>query len=92
MISAHWEANKPTVTSGISPQLIYDYGRFPQEAYEIQYPASGEPKLANKVVDALKINGIGASKDDYRGFDHGLFVPLKIMFPGADIPCAVITG
>lgn len=91
VISAHWEANKPTVTSGISPELIYDYGGFPQEAYEIQYPASGEPKLANNVVDALKINGIEASKDDYRGFDHGLFVPLKIMFPDANIPCVQLS-
>ena len=91
VISAHWEANIPMVTSGISPELIYDYGGFPQEAYEIQYPASGEPKLANSVVDVLKTNGINVSKDDYRGFDHGLFVPLKIMLPDADIPCVQLS-
>lgn len=91
LISAHWETNLATVTSGISPELIYDYSGFPKEAYEIRYPALGEPQLATEVVDALKLNGIETSKDDYRGFDHGLFVPLKIMFPDADIPCVQLS-
>lgn len=91
LISAHWETSIPTVTSGISPGLIYDYSGFPKQAYEIRYPAIGEPQLATEVVDALKLNGIEASKDDHRGFDHGLFVPLKIMFPDADIPCVQLS-
>ncbi len=91
VISAHWEARLPTVTSGKNPGIIYDYGGFPKEAYEIQYPASGEPALANSVVNALKENGIDALQDEQRGFDHGLFVPLKIMYPDADIPCVQLS-
>ncbi len=87
VISAHWEADIPTITSGPSPQLIYDYGGFSKEAYEIQYPCSGQPELALSVHQALMSAGIDAKLDDHRGFDHGLFVPLKIMYPQADIPC-----
>ena len=90
VISAHWEARLPTVTSGKYPGIIYDYGGFPKEAYEIQYPALGEPILANGVVNALKQHGIDV-QDEQRGFDHGLFVPLKIMYPDADIPCVQLS-
>lgn len=91
VISAHWEAHLPTVTSGKNPGIIYDYSGFPKEAYEIQYSAPGEPELASSVVSALEGNGIKAMKDQQRGFDHGLFVPLKIMFPEADIPCVQLS-
>lgn len=91
VISAHWEARLPTVTSGINPGIIYDYGGFPKEAYEIQYPASGEPALANGIVKVLKENGVDAVQDEQRGFDHGLFVPLKLMYPDADIPCVQLS-
>lgn len=91
VISAHWEARLPTVTSGKNPGIIYDYGGFPKESYEIQYPAMGEPELAEGVVKALKEHGIDAAKDDQRRFDHGLFVPLKIMYPEVDIPCVQLS-
>ncbi len=91
VISAHWETNVPTVTSGISPGLIYDYSGFPKQAYEIEYPAPGEPALATSVVNSLKLSGIEAAKDNVRGFDHGLFVPLKIMYPEANIPCVQLS-
>lgn len=87
VISAHWEEDKPTITSGASPSLIYDYYGFPKESYEIKYPAPGSPVLARKICDLLKSHGIEASLTDQRGFDHGLFVPLKIMYPDANIPC-----
>jgi 4,5-DOPA dioxygenase extradiol len=87
VISAHWEEDAPTITSGASPPLIYDYYGFPEEAYAIEYPAPGAPMLANKIFGLLKNQGIGASLTDQRGFDHGLFVPLKIMYPDAAIPC-----
>lgn len=48
IISAHWEASVPTITSGAAPELIYDYGGFPPEAYQIQYPCQGEPELAQQ--------------------------------------------
>jgi len=91
VISAHWEARLPTVTSGKKPGIIYDYGGFPKESYEVQFPAPGEPELAQGVVSALETNGIQAIQDEQRGFDHGLFVPLKIMYPDADIPCVQLS-
>ena len=87
VISAHWEAVIPTITSGSNPALIYDYSGFPEESYDIKYPCSGEPFLAGKVQCMLGDKGIEARLDETRGFDHGLFVPLKIMYPEADVPC-----
>lgn len=91
VVSAHWEARIATVTSGESPGLIYDYSGFPQESYEIEYPCPGNPPLARSIVKRLEQAGIAASSDDCRGFDHGLFVPLKIMYPEADIPCVQLS-
>jgi len=91
IISAHWEEDDVAITSGENPPLIYDYGGFPDEAYEIQYPTPGNPVLANKIHHLLRESDIEARLDDKRGFDHGLFVPLKIMFPSADIPCVQIS-
>jgi 4,5-DOPA dioxygenase extradiol len=91
VISAHWEENQPTITSAAFPALIYDYNGFPKEAYEIKYPLSGAPELANKVFNLLKNADIAAKLDDQRGFDHGVFVPLKLMYPQADIPCVQLS-
>ena len=91
VVSAHWEEDRPTITSGAYPSLIYDYAGFPQEAYEIQYSAPGNPLLASKISDLLKENGIEADLAGDRGFDHGLFIPLKIMYPDADIPCVQLS-
>ena len=91
VISAHWEADQPTITSGAFPSLIYDYYGFPKESYEIKYPAPGSPALANKIFNLLKQAGIEAKLDDQRGFDHGLFVPLKMMYPEANIPCVQLS-
>jgi len=87
VISAHWEEKLPTITSGENPSLIYDYHGFPEESYNIKYPCPGEPLLADQVYRLLNTAGIEARLDKQRGFDHGLFVPLKIMYPEADIPC-----
>ncbi|BAZ92517.1 extradiol ring-cleavage dioxygenase class III protein subunit B [Thiohalobacter thiocyanaticus] len=91
VVSAHWEAPKPTITSGAGPELIYDYSGFPAESYAIEYPCPGEPRLARAIADQLKTSGISAQLDEARGFDHGLFVPLKIMYPEADIPCVQLS-
>lgn len=91
VISAHWEANKATITSGNNPSLIYDYYGFPDEAYKIQYPAPGAPVLVEKIFHLLQQSGVDVRLDDQRGFDHGLFVPLKIMFPEATIPCVQLS-
>lgn len=91
VISAHWEQQQPTITAGASPELIYDYSGFPPEAYEIKYPCPGEPALANQVHSVLEQAGISSRLDDQRGFDHGVFVPLKLMYPEANIPCVQLS-
>lgn len=91
MISAHWEASTPSVTSGANPSLIYDYGGFPPKAYEIQYPAPGSPPLAARLTHALQDAGLNPVVDESRGFDHGMFVPLKLMYPAAQIPCVQVS-
>lgn len=87
VISAHWEADIASVTGSKKPSLIYDYSGFPELAYKIQYPASGEPELACKILSFLQAAGINGRIDQNRGFDHGLFIPLKLMYPAANIPC-----
>lgn len=91
VFSAHWEEKRPTVTAAATPDLIYDYYGFPDESYSIQYPAPGAPGLARHIVDMLEGQSMGAVIDPQRGFDHGLFVPLKIMYPEADIPCLQVS-
>ena len=91
VVSAHWEAAQPTITGGAKPSLVYDYFGFPKEAYQVEYPASGAPELANRIHRLLKNRGITAVLDNNRGFDHGLFVPLKLMYPGATIPCVQLS-
>jgi len=91
VVSAHWEAGVPTLTAGTSPSLIYDYYGFPEASYQIQYPCPGDPSLAGEVHRLLGDAGIEARLDEHRGFDHGLFVPLKIMYPEADIPCVQLS-
>lgn len=87
VISAHRESDSVTITSGAKPSLIYDYSGFPADAYHIRYPAPGAPELASRIGQLLKDNGIQARLDDQRGFDHGVYVPLKLMYPDAGIPC-----
>lgn len=87
VVSAHWEEKIPTITSGANPSLIYDYYGFPEESYSITYPCQGEPSLAEQIYKRLERAGISVKLDEHRGFDHGLFIPLKIMYPEADIPC-----
>jgi aromatic ring-opening dioxygenase catalytic subunit (LigB family) len=89
--SAHWEAGRTTITSGATPSLIYDYYGFPKESYEIEYPCPGAPRLAHDIDRALARAGIESQLDAKRGFDHGVFVPLKIMYPDAKIPCVQIS-
>lgn len=87
VISAHWEESMATLLGAKNPPMFYDYYGFPDEAYAIQYPAPGEPALAGKLADILSKNGVPAQIDPQRGFDHGVFIPLKMMYPEADIPC-----
>ena len=86
VISAHWEESAATLLGAQNPAMFYDYYGFPDQAYEITYPAPGSPELANRIAGVLKKNNIVSRIDPERGFDHGLFIPLKLMYPQADIP------
>ena len=86
VISAHWEEDAATLLGAKNPEMFYDYYGFPEEAYDLTYPAPGAPDLADRMAGLLTRNGIPARIDPQRGFDHGLFIPLKLMFPRADIP------
>jgi len=86
MVSAHWLKPHVAVTSGAQPELIYDYHGFPPHTYELTYPAPGAPALAEHIVTTLISKGIASESDVHRGFDHGMFIPLKLIFPQASIP------
>ena len=86
MVSAHWLEAQFRVTGHARPELIYDYYGFPQHTYELTYPAPGAPQLAEQIVQTLNDEGLEAAVDPERGFDHGMFIPLKLVFPAADIP------
>ncbi|MEM9072199.1 MAG: class III extradiol ring-cleavage dioxygenase, partial [Myxococcota bacterium] len=86
VVSAHWEAEKLTVNSGAAPGMLYDYGGFPQEAYELQWPAPGHPAVATEVRQRLERAGFATDEDAERGFDHGVFIPLLAAFPAPSIP------
>lgn len=91
VVSAHWEEPVPSVTTAPGPGLLYDYHGFPPEAYQIRYPAPGAPGLAASIRTCLEDHGLPSAGDSRRGFDHGLFVPLKLMYPAADIPCVQLS-
>ena len=86
VVSGHWEAARPTVNAGAAPALLYDYGGFPAHTYQLTWPAPGAPELAGRVRGLLAAAGLESGADTTRGWDHGVFVPLKVMFPHADIP------
>lgn len=91
VVSAHWEEPEFSVSSAARPSMIYDYGGFPPETYEISYPAPGDAELARRIVELGASNGIAVSADAERGFDHGVFVPLAVSFPDADIPVVSVS-
>jgi len=85
-ISAHWTTPAPQVTSCEAPSMIYDFGGFSEDLYRIIYPAPGSSRLASQVVELLQAQGVDAAADSTRGLDHGAWVPLKLIYPLADIP------
>ncbi len=85
-ISGHWETDEFMVSSAEHPPMVYDYGGFPEHTYHVKYAAPGSPLLAKRVQELLAQAGIKNGNDPDRGFDHGTFVPLVLMYPDADIP------
>ncbi|MDX5406783.1 MAG: dioxygenase [Chromatiaceae bacterium] len=86
VVSAHWETAVPALTSAAQPELLFDYAGFPPESYQYRYPAPGAPALANDIAAVLQQHGFAAQLDNSRGLDHGVFVPLLMLRPQADVP------
>jgi aromatic ring-opening dioxygenase catalytic subunit (LigB family) len=86
MVTAHWEEPRFAVSAAAAPGMIYDYGGFPAHTYDVVYPAPGDPALALRVQRSIEAAGLPAASDAQRGYDHGTFVPLAVMFPQADVP------
>jgi len=93
LVTAHWEGNGEVLVSGKDEytKLYYDYGGFPSFTYELQYRAPAQPKLAAQIVQLLTNKGIPAKLDKKRDWDHGVFIPLKVMYPNADIPVVALS-
>lgn len=85
-VSAHFMAARPAVVTDPAPEMIYDFGGFERELYRMTYPAPGDPELAERVVGLLDAAGLEPVRVPKRGYDHGTWVPLKLMYPAADIP------
>ena len=91
VVSGHWEEPAFTVSSAPAPRLIFDYSGFPEHTYRLTWPAPGDPALAARVTELLKGAGLPSAVDPTRGFDHGVFVPLKVAFPEAKIPVVTLS-
>lgn len=86
LISGHWESPEFAVTGSAHPPLIYDYQGFPPSTYQLRYDAPGAPALAEQIAGLLKQAGLAVRIDPARGFDHGVFIPLKVVYPQANVP------
>ncbi|MBB6636824.1 DODA-type extradiol aromatic ring-opening family dioxygenase [Cohnella thailandensis] len=92
VFTAHWESELLTISSVEGTyDTIYDFGGFPPEMYAIKYPAPGDPELAKRIGDRLEKLGIAHRFDTKRGLDHGSWVPLRRMYPEADIPVVQVS-
>jgi 4,5-DOPA dioxygenase extradiol len=86
VVSAHWETAAPSITTGELNATIHDFHGFPKELYEIRYPAPGSAWLADRVAGLIEDAGGTVARDPARGLDHGAWVPLRLVYPNADIP------
>jgi aromatic ring-opening dioxygenase catalytic subunit (LigB family) len=91
LCTAHWEADAATFTGAARPALIYDYFGFPPETYTLRYDAPGDPALAERAAALLRAAGHAAAVDATYGWDHGVFIPLKVMFPAAEVPVVAMS-
>jgi 4,5-DOPA dioxygenase extradiol len=91
VISAHWETEQPTVGFAERPETIHDFWGFPDALYDMRYPATGCREASREVLDTLVDAGFPAQSDANRGLDHGAWLPLRLMFPEADVPVLPIS-
>ncbi len=86
IVSPHWDTVVPTVGAAARPATVHDFYGFPEELYEINYPATGCPEGAREVAAALAEAGLPVELAPSQGLDHGAWVPLRLMYPQADVP------
>jgi 4,5-DOPA dioxygenase extradiol len=86
VVSAHWQTQGVRVMSTAAPETIHDFGGFPASLYQLQYPAPGAPALSSETARLLAAAGFAVSLDERRGLDHGAWVPLRFLFPRANVP------
>ena len=92
VFTAHWESDLLTVSAVEGTyETIYDYFGFPEEMYRIVYPAKGHPELAERIAGLYRDAGIPVRLDTQRGLDHGSWVPIRLMYPEADIPVVQVS-
>lgn len=91
VVSAHWETPVFAVNANPRPGLIYDYTGFPAHTYQLSYPAPGEPSLAARISELLAGAGLAHQIDPTYGWDHGVFIPLKVMYPDAEVPIVAMS-
>lgn len=91
VVSGHWEESVFTASAAARPELIFDYSGFPEHTYTLTWLAPGEPELAQRVAGLLGAAGLPSGLSADRGFDHGVFVPLKVAFPEARIPVVTLS-
>jgi aromatic ring-opening dioxygenase catalytic subunit (LigB family) len=91
VVSGHWEEPAFTASAAAMPELIFDYSGFPEHTYRLTWPAPGAPELAQRAADLLAKAGLPSALSLDRGFDHGVFVPMKVVFPEVKIPVATLS-
>ncbi|WP_158885683.1 class III extradiol ring-cleavage dioxygenase [Rhodanobacter sp. L36] len=89
--SAHFLSRQPQVAVAATPPTIHDFRGFPPALYEVRYPAPGDPQLAARVIELIDQTGLAPVANQERGFDHGTWVPLRLLYPAADIPVVTIS-
>ena len=90
-VSAHWDRPLPSVSGAASPRTVHDFAGFPPQLYTLRYQAPGSPEVAREIAGALTAAGLPAQVDDERGLDHGVWVPLSLMYPAADVPVVALS-
>ena len=86
LVSGHWEEPQVTVHKGVRPELLYDYYGFPEHTYRLRWDAPGAPAIAERAKALIEAAGFPVGEEAERGWDHGVFIPMKVAVPDADIP------
>ena len=91
LVSGHWEEDQVTAHTGAGQPLLYDYYGFPEHTYRLRWDAPGAPDVAARASALLAGAGFAVREERERGWDHGVFIPMKVAVPGADIPLAQLS-